>query len=60
MKSGKADAMTLSQKIDYFYSDSRLKSNFGNNMNNIRQWVKAMFVTNNGNYLFICQVYLDC
>ena len=54
MRLGKADAMTLPQKIDYFYNDPGLKSWFENDINKIRQWVKAIFVTNNGNYLFIC------
>ena len=52
--------MTLPQKIDDFYSDSELKRLFGNDLNLIRQWVKAMLVSNNGRFLFLCQLYLDC
>ena len=53
MKLGKADAMTLPQKIDYFCSEPGVQANFGWNINLFRQFVKALFVTNNGNYLYV-------
>lgn len=60
MRLERVDTMTISQKIDYFYTDLSLKENFWNDINLIKQRVKEIFITNYGNYLFICHVYLDC
>ena len=60
MRLGKADAMTLIQKIEYYYSDPTLRANWTWNMDENRKGIKAIFVANNGKYLFTCQVHLDC
>ena len=52
--------MTLPQKIENYFRDPALRALWGWNMDQPRQYVKALFVTNNGSFLFVCQVYLDC
>jgi hypothetical protein len=56
---GKVDAMNLNQKIEYLF-DPCLKGIGYSNINHSKQYVKELLISNDGKYLFICEVHLDC